>query len=370
MDKTKDANSEVIDKEQQLASWSKIAKPTHSIRSLLYWVGGGIIALMLVYAMSSPRSSRAKDNPVTDNHSDYQSSLNANLARLEALREHAQAAPIHRYTSRKAFNQTQPINKALIARQNAPTSMYVGPIISSGADNSMPSTREATFAGTNHNAQFANQSMTTSTIDAERIAHPDFTIVSGELLHAVLETAVNSDLPGMVRAVVSKPAYAYTGERVIIPAGSRLIGQYSSAVLQGQNRVMVMWNRVVLPSGIAVALSSPGVDGLGIAGQSANSVVTHFLARFGQAALLSVLGAGVANMGVSNQAQFNSAAQYRMAMAGSFQQSAKSSLQGTQHIKPTLHIYQGADINVFVAHDLSFYNVLKLASTQNDTLVK
>jgi type IV secretion system protein VirB10 len=103
---------------------------------------------------------------------------------------------------------------------------------------------------------------------------------------------------------------------------------------------------------------SPNADSLGRAGQGADSVNTHFFARFGEAALLSIIGAGASNVGVGNLDQYNSAAQYRVAIAQSFQQSAGQSLQSTLPQKPTLRIYQGAQINVFVAHDLSFYNVL------------
>ena len=122
---------------------------------------------------------------------------------------------------------------------------------------------------------------------------------------------------------------------------------------------MVVWNRVVLPNGIAVQLNSPGTDALGRAGQGANSVNTHFFARFGESALLSLIGAGAAMVGVHNNNQYNSAAQYRTAIAESFHQSAQQALQNTLPMKPTIHVYQGTKINVFVAHDLSFYQVLK-----------
>ena len=116
---------------------------------------------------------------------------------------------------------------------------------------------------------------------------------------------------------------------------------------------------MVLPSGIAVQINSTGTDALGRAGQGADSVNRHFFARFGESTLLSLLAAGTSTAGVGNSDQYNSASQYRIAIAQSFQQSAQKSLQGTEAMKPTIHIHQGANINVFVAHDLSFYRVLK-----------
>lgn len=356
--------------------WSKVSKKSiKSHRTHFYWLIGGTMAILLVLMLSSHQATPLEKETQNNLSEDYQSSLNANLARLKALSEEKQtskeAAVIPSSLSSGTFpsdNTLQPIpnsaeSKAYLARQNAPTSMYAGEAGSMTTNNTNDrNTPTGLFADQGVNSRFANTNAVTTTIEAQSIPHPDFTIASGEFLQAVLETAINSDLPGMVRAVVSKPVYSYTGERVIIPAGSRLIGQYSSAVIQGQNRVMIIWNRAILPNGIAVQLNSPGTDELGRAGQGADSVNSHFLARFSEAVLLSVIGAGVANSGVSDQDQYNSAAQYRIAIAQSFQQSAQHSLEDTLPMKPTLHIYQGANLNVFVAHDLSFYQVLKHAT--------
>lgn len=355
MDNSDNKYSEPLDAVNTASKWSKVSKKPKKSRQHFYWLAGGAFAVVMVLALSSNHgSSRNTDKTASMNNESYTSSLNANLARLRSL--DAQK-PTPTFASDNIEHQHA--SKEMIARQNAPTSMYSSPESQMTGTSQNSQIRKATFAGQGANTQFANSDTTTTSVQATRIPHPSFTIASGEFLHAVLETAINSDLPGMVRAVVSKPAYSYTGERTIIPSGSRLIGQYSSAIVQGQNRVMIIWNRVVLPNGIAVQLNSPGTDALGRAGQGADSVNTHFFARFGESALLSLIGAGAATAGVNNTDQYNSAAQYRMAIAQSFQQSAQQSLQGTLPMKPTIHIYQGANINVFVAHDLSFYQVLK-----------
>lgn len=358
MDSSDNKYSEPLDAVNTASKWSKVSKKPKKSRQHFYWLAGGAFAVIMVLALSSNHSaSRQQEQTSGMNNDSYSSSLNANLARLRSL-DTQKPTPTFASDSLE-----QPLaehaSKEMIARQNAPTSMYSSPTSQMTNSVAGSQTRQATFAGQDANTQFANSNTTTTSVQATRIPHPGFTIASGEFLHAVLETAINSDLPGMVRAVVSKPAYSYTGERTIIPSGSRLIGQYSSSIVQGQNRVMIIWNRVVLPNGIAVQLNSPGTDALGRAGQGADSVNTHFFARFGESALLSLIGAGAATAGVNNTYQYNSAAQYRMAIAQSFQQSAQQSLQGTLPMKPTIHIYQGANINVFVAHDLSFYQVLK-----------
>lgn len=340
---------------QTASQWSKVSQKKSKNYSHLYWLVGGVLAVILVFMLSSnhPKTRSVSTENLTS--SDYQDSLNENLARLKAVRAEKSMVIFSDQVSQPIHSNQ---SKEYLARQNAPTNIYSGDVetTNSGIANK---SQEATLIGQGSNENFANTSSKVEIVEAKTISHPEYTIASGELLPAVLETAINSDLPGMVRAVVSQPTYSYTGERVLIPSGSRLIGQYSSAVIQGQNRVMVIWNRIILPNGITVQLNSPGSDDLGRAGQGADSVNTHFFARFGESALLSLIGAGAATAGVNNQDQNNSSAQYRMAISQSFQQSAEQSLQGTLAIKPTLHIHQGSSIHVFVARDLSFYKVLK-----------
>jgi len=347
-----ESESDVVQKASQ---WSKVSQKKSKNYSHISWLVGGVLTVILVFMLSSnhPKTRSVSTENLTS--SDYQSSLNENLARLKAMKAEKSMVTFSDQASQTVHSKP---SKEYLARQNAPTSMYSGDVetINNGTANN---TQEATLIGQGSNENFANTSSKAETVEANRIVHPDYTIASGELLPAVLETAINSDLPGMVRAVVSQPTYSYTGAQALIPSGSRLIGQYSSAVIQGQNRVMVVWNRIILPNGITVQLNSTGIDDLGRAGQGADSVNTHFFARFGESALLSLIGAGAATAGVNNQDQNNSSAQYRMAISQSFQQSAEQSLQGTLAIKPTLHIHQGTSIHVFVARDLSFYKVLK-----------
>lgn len=324
----------------------------------------GIVIVVVAAAMffsSGHTKVVNRTNQTNVNTQDYNQELAQNMEKLKK-----ELATARSQTTQFATlgSQTQNSNHYK-ARQNQPTSMYSAPPPNDATGGqSANAATTATFSGNGTNVSFGNQPTQTSTVSATAILHPHYTIASGEVIHAALETAINSDLPGMVRAVITDPVYAYVGERPLIPAGSRLIGQYSSAILQGQDRIMIIWERIVLPNGIAIQIDSPGADALGEAGQGADSINTHFCGRFGEAALLSIMGAGAATYGVNNQDQYNSAAEYRSAIAESFQQSAQNALQDTLPMKPTLHIYQGAEINVFVAHDLSFYNVLKNAVLQ------
>jgi len=343
-----------------------------SKRVLPFVLGGVGLLLITMIFRGNPQEDK-KQNAVKQHKIEVASALLKQ--RLEALKERAPQVSLSTTQSPvNIANKTEAYSKEIIARMNAPTSLYEG---SGGSSSSALSTSalansvkkvmedsipEATFIGKGADQEFGNTSYQTTSVEAKQVPHPQYTIISGEMLHAVLNVAMNSDLPGMVTATVTSPAYAYTGGNELIPKGSRLIGQYSSAVLQGQSRIFIMWNRVVLPDGVSVDINSPDTDQIGQSGEPADYINRHFWSRFGESVLLSILSAGVSNVDVQSSDQYNSAQAYRMAVADSLQQSAAGTLEQTISLKPTLVRYQGANINVFIAHDLSFYNLYQQQS--------
>jgi len=126
----------------------------------------------------------------------------------------------------------------------------------------------------------------------------------------------------------------------------------------------VVWTRLITPNGISLQLGSPGVDSLGVSGMGADEIDRHFWERFGTASLLSLIGAGAANVGVNGQDQNNSSSMYREAVASSFAQSADQSLQQESRIASTLKTYQGKPIMVFVAKDLHFESISKINNSK------
>lgn len=194
---------------------------------------------------------------------------------------------------------------------------------------------------------------------ATQLTHLNTLLLQGTIIHAILETRADTDLPGMLKAIVSYPVYSADGTNLLIPASSTLLGVYNSMVQQGQNRIFVIWTRIITPSGINLNLSSPGVDELGTAGMQANSISYHFFQNFGTALLFSVLDAGASNAGVSSSSQYNAAQNYRMALGQSLAQSASQSLPQEGLIAPTLIAYQGTPVAVFLSRDVSFENVVQ-----------
>jgi type IV secretion system protein VirB10 len=124
---------------------------------------------------------------------------------------------------------------------------------------------------------------------ARAMVNPSTTVTEGTLIPAILETAINTDVPGYVRAVVSQDVRSFDGKRILIPRSSRLIGQYQAGVQQGQRRAYVIWTRLIRPDGVSVSLASPAVGFDGATGLEGD-VNSHFLQRFGSGLLLSVVG--------------------------------------------------------------------------------
>lgn len=179
---------------------------------------------------------------------------------------------------------------------------------------------------------------------ATSLTNPSTTVVQGTLIAAVLETGVNSDLPGYVRAFVSQDVRSFDNKHVLIPRGTRLIGQYKSGVAAGQTRVLVAWSRLLRADGVSVALASPGTDLAGETGLPGD-VNSHFMKRFGAAILLSIVG-GVASAGAGT-----------VVVSGATN-AASVAAQSNANIPPTIRVAQGQPIRIFTARDLDFSDVM------------
>lgn len=181
---------------------------------------------------------------------------------------------------------------------------------------------------------------------AKAMANPQTTVTQGTLIPAILETAIDTDVPGYVRAVVSQDVRSFDGTRVLVPRSSRLIGQYQSGLQGGQKRAYVIWTRLIRPDGASVNLASPaiGFDGTtGLAGE----VDSHFFKRFGSAMLLSVIG-GLSAIGTGGAS---------VVLGGAGQSAASVAAQQDSQIGPTVRVRQGEPIRVFTARDLDFSQV-------------
>jgi type IV secretion system protein VirB10 len=204
-------------------------------------------------------------------------------------------------------------------------------------------------AGTGGAAAFASQigGVGGAPARARPMTNPSTTVTEGTLIPAILETAINTDVPGFVRAVVSQDVRSFDGKRVLVPRSSRLIGQYQAGVQQGQRRAYVIWTRLIRPDGVSVNLASPAIGFDGTTGLEGD-VNSHFFKRFGSGLLLSVVGGlgALATGGVGG-----------VIVAGGAQSAASSAVQSQGEISPTIRVRMGEPIRVFTARDLDFSTV-------------
>ncbi len=203
--------------------------------------------------------------------------------------------------------------------------------------------------GTGGAAEFASRvgGVGGAPAQARAMVNPSTTVTEGTLIPAILETAINTDVPGYVRAVVSQDVKSFDGKRVLVPRSSRLIGQYQAGVQQGQKRAYVIWTRLIRPDGVSISLASPAIGFDGTTGLEGD-VNTHFFKRFGSGLLLSVVGGlgALATGGVGG-----------VIVAGGAQSAANSAVQQQGQISPTIRVRMGEPIRVFTARDLDFSTV-------------
>jgi len=326
------------------------------------WIAIVVVCLVVALVSFIPKNHK-KNDLASEEKQDLHAALNQNMAAIKNLKESAEqrrlALLAHQkrdIPSNRVFPSKQIISQETLARMNAPSTFFSA---NAEANTGTQAQDEHTLKGRDANSRFLNEQDAIASVSAKQLPHPNLTVPAGEMIPATLETAINSELAGMARAITMRDVYALSGNRLLIPKGSTLVGQFNANLSQGQSRIFVVWNRVQLPTGVVVTLNSPSADAIGRAGQGADYIDRHFFERFGSGVLLSVLGGYAAIGGVNGQDEYNSMAQYRMNVAGNLQQAGAQTIQRDMHIAPTLQVNQGAQINVFVARDLDFYSISK-----------
>ncbi len=185
-----------------------------------------------------------------------------------------------------------------------------------------------------------------------------YEIKSGWDIPATLESEVNTDLPGEVKAVVRENVYdTASGQYLLIPQGSRLVGQYDNRVSYGQSRAIVIWSRLIFPDGSSVDLDGMvGHDASGAAGFH-DQVDNHFVRLVSMALMLSAFTAGVE----MSQPQTSSAsgvlspsAEATQALGQQFGQLGMEVTRKNLNIQPTVKIRPGYRFNVRVNRDIAF----------------
>jgi type IV secretion system protein TrbI len=180
-----------------------------------------------------------------------------------------------------------------------------------------------------------------------------YTLFAGTILPCVLTQGINSDLPGQIGCMISQNVYdTVTGQHLLLPQGTKVIGTYDSRIAYGQERVLVVWTRLLRPDGSTLSLEGmPGIDLSGYAGLTGH-VNNHYLRLLGGVVLGSVLGAS-AQIAVGANSQNPSFAQLAIQGAGqNINEAGQQITRKNLNIQPTIEVPPGGRLNIFATKDL------------------
>lgn len=190
------------------------------------------------------------------------------------------------------------------------------------------------------------------TVSVERLTAPASPniVQAGSIIPAALITGVRSDLPGQITAQVTVNVYdSPTGRILLIPQGARLIGEYDSEIAAGQTRVLLAWDRLILPDGRSIVLErQPGADGAGFAGLQ-DRVNQHWGNLLKAAAISTLLGVG-AELGADSEDDLIRA--LRRGSQDTINQTGQQIVSRQLNVQPTLTIRPGHPLRVILTRDL------------------
>jgi type IV secretion system protein VirB10 len=199
---------------------------------------------------------------------------------------------------------------------------------------------------------FLNADVDRKTVAADRVAAPasPYVLQAGAVIAAALITGIRSDLPGQITAQVTEHAYdSPTGRTLLVPQGTRVIGQYDSNVQFGQNRVLLVWNRLIFPNGRSIVLErQPGADAEGFVGLQ-DGVDYHWWDLARAAGLSTLLSIG-AELGAGNDDQLISA--IRNGAQGTINDAGQQIVRRQLNVAPTLTVRPGFPVRIIVTRDL------------------
>lgn len=197
---------------------------------------------------------------------------------------------------------------------------------------------------------------------ARYIARPDALLVRGTYIRCVLETRIVSSVDGFTSCIVTEPVYSINGRSLLLPRGSKVLGRYGEG--HDGPRVEVVWDRITTPNGIDMTMSSPGVDQLGSAGHPGH-YNAHWPTRIAGALMISLIADGFAYAAAENGPPSTYAngsliveRPFESKTAQSLERVAQQAIAAGARRRPTVTINQGTVVNVYVAKDIDFSNVV------------
>jgi type IV secretion system protein VirB10 len=200
---------------------------------------------------------------------------------------------------------------------------------------------------------------------ASVLPHRNMLVTMGTVIPCVLETALDSTLPGFATCMVPRDVLSDDSTVVLMEKGTKIVGEFKGGVRQGQHRVFILWTRAETPNGVIVSLGSPATDAVGRSGVD-GVYDGHFWERFGGALMFSLVddAANVAGASLGGSSGGNGSinSSFYQPSVNAGQQAAAIALENSINIPPTIRKNQGEFVSIYVARDLDFSGVYDLKS--------
>lgn len=241
----------------------------------------------------------------------------------------------------RVFFQTEPRSQTLVPSADA--SVSLGSLGAEGQSGTGPQGRQRAFLDADVSRRI---------VAADRVMAPlsPFVLQAGAVIPAALVTGIRSDLPGQIVAQVTQNVYdSPTGRSLLVPQGTRIIGQYDNGVGFGQRRVLLVWSRLIFPDGRSIVLErQPGADAEGYAGLE-DGVDNHWWDLIKAAGLSTLLGVGAELASDDNDRLIRA---IRDGAQDTINQAGQQIIQRQLQVPPTLTIRPGFPVRVIVTRDL------------------
>jgi type IV secretion system protein TrbI len=215
----------------------------------------------------------------------------------------------------------------------------------------------------NHDTKEVSKPAATSSGTAGVAAGKTYIVFEGTVLEAVLMNRLDGSFVGPVECLLSEDVYSHDRQHLLIPAGTKILGEAKKVEALGQTRLAVAFHRLIMPDGFSVSLDQfQGLDQIGDTGLR-DKVNNHYLRIFGTSLAIGALGA-VAETGTGSVFNESGSDLMRQQFASSIAQSSEQILDRFLNILPTVTIREGHRVKVYLSGDLTLpdYNNHQLPS--------
>lgn len=192
-------------------------------------------------------------------------------------------------------------------------------------------------------------------VDVNAATGKEHVIFEGTVLESVLVNRLNGDFAGPVLCQITNDVYSLDHSQLLIPAGTRVLGETKKVSDIGQARLAVVFHRLIMPDGYSVDLDqAPGLNQIGETALK-DKVNNHYFRIFGASIAVGAIS-GLANIGTNNSAvtglPTSSTSAYQQGVAGSLSQSSLRILDKFLNITPTITIREGHRVRIYLTQDL------------------